>query len=185
MKPCKSYCSGSCCGFSTPALECGGCNTTVTCNPSAACYIALPSPVPPVPPMPSPPPPGHPDALLLTYGATKAKRTRRRARRNHTTAARAYSPLKWPGSCTSVAEELDGWACRAESKSGRWAVSSLRHCLTSCVACSRCAFVTYHHQNGRCVWTGRCARRPPPNGLHDGDEQTCATSYCAACVRPV
>ena len=32
--PCRSYCSGECCGFSDPSKECGGCDLRASCNPA-------------------------------------------------------------------------------------------------------------------------------------------------------
>ena len=37
--PCHAaMCRGSCCGFSDPSAECGGCDDSFVCNPSAECY---------------------------------------------------------------------------------------------------------------------------------------------------
>ena len=46
--PCSKYCTSSCCGFSEPAKECGGCDSTVACHPGAKCYDGVDRP-------PSPP----------------------------------------------------------------------------------------------------------------------------------
>eukprot|EP00966_Prymnesium_polylepis_P133322 3081281-Prymnesium_polylepis.1 len=44
---CATWCSASCCGFSHPALECGGCDSRVQCHPGAECYREEPPPPPP------------------------------------------------------------------------------------------------------------------------------------------
>ncbi|KAL1528732.1 hypothetical protein AB1Y20_010065 [Prymnesium parvum] len=80
---CKPWCKDSCCGFSLPAQECGGCDARVACHPGALCYnstpplqpaapwepprppAASPSP-PPLAPAPRNPPPSPPQAPPLS-----------------------------------------------------------------------------------------------------------------------
>ena len=65
--PCKTFCSASCCGFTSPALDCSGCGPATpwaACQPHAKCYDILPPP-PPSPPAPSPPPAPTPPPLPL------------------------------------------------------------------------------------------------------------------------
>ena len=37
---CSTYCQSSCCSFSQPEMECGGCDSSYICSPGARCYAA-------------------------------------------------------------------------------------------------------------------------------------------------
>ena len=49
--PCSDYCRSSCCGFTMPENECGGCDDSYSCSPGKMCYSADDRPPPPPPTM--------------------------------------------------------------------------------------------------------------------------------------
>jgi hypothetical protein len=104
--------------------------------------LFLPSPPPPPPPPsppPPPPPPPPPEAGSEALAAS----------------AKASFDSAPAGYCddTSDGEGLD---CLPDDTKGTWSVATPEACVARCVACKRCAYVSFSASYRDCSWFARC-----------------------------